>query len=148
MQNIGPDNAIRANSNTGEMILLGNTDSEGRRPFIAIAEDDFEPVNLDWFRNDQAAHDALEEYPDKVEPTLGMVQTLRSELDRELDDILLEGTDTLRGRYSTNPTSFPFHDSDRAHQEAELMTHNLNGIRLLAEHLNVIEARLKKDAAA
>lgn len=148
MQNIGPDNAIRANSNTGEMILLGNTDSEGRRPFIAISEEDFEAPHLDWFRNDQAAHDALEEYPDKVEPTLEMVQAIRSDLDRELDDILLQGTDTLRGRYSTNPTSFPFLSAEAAHHEAEQMTNSLNGIRLMADHLNVIEARLKKDAAA
>lgn len=148
MQNIGPDNAIRANSNTGEMILLGNTDSEGRRPFIAVSEEDFEAPHLDWFRNDDCAASALEEYPDKVEPTLEMVQAIRSDLDRELDDILLEGTDTLRGRYSTNPTSFPFRDADTAHQEAEQMVNSLNGIRLMAEHLNVIEARLKKDTAA
>ena len=148
MQNIGPDNAIRANSNTGEMILLGKAADEGRRPFIAISEEDFEAPHLDWFRNDQVAHDALEEYPDKVEPTLEMVQAIRSDLDRELDDILLEGTDTLRGRYSTNPSSFPFRDADTAHQEAERMVNSLNGIRLMAEHLNSIENRLQKGSAA
>ena len=148
MQNIGPDNAIRANSVTGETILVGRADSEGRRPFIAISEEDFDPPHLYWFRNDQDAHDALEVFPDRVEPTLEMIQAIRSDLDQELYDILMEGTDTLRGRYSTGNKPFPFLKVDDAYGAAKQLVNRLNGIRLMADQLNVIEARLKKDAAA
>ena len=146
MQHIAPHQAIRVNQNTEEMILLGLDDGEGHRPFIATSED-FDPNHVDWFWDDEQQKGALEEYPDTVEPTLEMIQAIRIDLDRELQDIMEEGLDELRCRFAVKPESFPFSDADTAHQKAEGLTRNLNAIRLLAGQLNEVEIQIKRDAA-